>query len=286
MLGSQEVGNVSHPETREILHSIINALFDSDLCDEAFLAEHIQEVAWEQQLSSKLQDELNVHIAAEEIRLAGRFVTLVEMVESRFARDSRGRSIAEIYALLERFVREELSHKFNYHWYASWKGDVLSSTDSLDDVELVIRMEGEFGFSIPDRDLSTIGTIGQTVRYLWRRSSEQLFAQRCPLEGTCRHAFVFHELRRLLMIRAGVGRTDIRLNTMLGDLMPTWHFQFWKQLQTDFGVPLPYGTLFSRSLGLEKRTTIRGLVILIVSSEASKHQPIREKPTQTPDGLL
>jgi hypothetical protein len=266
---------VSDPKTPEILHSIISALFDSEMSDDALLAEHIKEAGWEQQLSSKLHDELNVHITAEEIRLARRLVRLVEVVESRFVRDSRGRTLAEIYALLERCVREELSHRFNYHWYANWKGDVLSSTDSLDDVELLIRMEGAFGFSIPDRDVSMIGTIAQTVRYLWRRSSEQFFDLRCRLEGTCRHAFVFYELRRLLMIRAGVGRTDIRLNTRLGDLMPTWHFQFWKQLQTEFGVSLPHGTLLSRSLGLEKRTTIRELVFLIVSSKASTNQSTR-----------
>lgn len=147
---------MSDPETREILHSIINALFASEFSDEAFLAEQIQEAGWEQQLSSKLQDELNVQIGAEEIRLAGRFVSLVDLVESRLARDSRGRTLAEIYALLERFVREELSHKVNYHWYANWKGEVLSSTDSLDDVELVIRMESAFGFSIPDRDIANL----------------------------------------------------------------------------------------------------------------------------------
>jgi acyl carrier protein len=266
---------VSDPKTTEILHSIINALFDSRMSDDALLAEHIKEAGWEQRLSSTLHYELNVHITAEEIRSAGRPVKLVEVVESRLARDSRGRTLVDIYALLERFVREELSHKFNYHWYANWKGDVLSSTDSLDDVELLIRMEDAFGFSIPDRDVSTIGTIAQTVRYLWRRSSEQFFALRRRLEGTCRHGFVFHELRRLLMIRAGVGRTDIRLNTSLGDLMPTWYFQFWQQLQTEFGVSLPHGTLFSRSLGLEKRTTIRELVVLIVSSKASTNQSTR-----------
>lgn len=271
---SFRIENVSNSKTQEILHSIISHLFHAEISGDALLAEHIIEAGWEQQLSAKLHDELSVYITAEEIRSVTRFVTLVELVESRLARDVKGRTLADIYLLVEQFVREELSHKFNYHWFATWKGDVLKSSDSLDDVELLIRMEAAFGFSIPDRDVSTFGTIAQTIRYLWHRSSAQFFVLRSPMEGTCRHAFVFHELRRLLMIRAGARRTDIRLNTRLGDLMPTWHSQFWKQLQTEFGVSLPHGTLLSWSFGREKRTTIRELIVLMVSSKNSISVPL------------
>ena len=257
---------MSSPKTTEILHSIINALFNSEVSDDVLLAEQITEAGWEQRLSAKLHDELNVHITSEEISSATS-ATLSDLVESRLARDAKGRTLVGIYTLLERFLREELSHKFNYHWYANWKGDLLSSTDSLDDVELVIRMEDALGFSIPDGDVSAMRSVAQTVRYLWSRSSEQFFAPRRRAESTCRHAFVFHELRRLVLIRAGVCRTDVRLNAKLGELMPTWHFQFWKQLQTEFGLRLPHGNLLSRSLGLEKHTTIRELVVLIVSSK-------------------
>jgi len=40
----------------------------------------------------------------------------------------------------------------------------LNDNDSLDDVEIVIRMENAFGFSIPDRDVAAMRTVAQTVR--------------------------------------------------------------------------------------------------------------------------
>jgi len=86
-------------------------------------------------------------------------------------------------------------------------------------------------------------------------------------EGACERAFIFHELRRLLILRGGVPRVAVRLEARLGDLLPSWHFQFWKEIQSIFGVGIPHGTLLSRSLGLEKRTTIKELVTLIASTE-------------------
>ena len=38
--------------------------------------------------------------------------------------------------------------------------------DSLDVVELVMRIEEEFGVSIPDADAETIQTVGEAIAYL------------------------------------------------------------------------------------------------------------------------
>ncbi|MFW2854025.1 acyl carrier protein [Sphingomonas sp. TX0543] len=38
--------------------------------------------------------------------------------------------------------------------------------DSLDVVELVMRIEEEFGVSIPDGDAETIQTVGEAIAYL------------------------------------------------------------------------------------------------------------------------
>jgi hypothetical protein len=111
-------------------------------------------------------------------------------------------------------------------------------------------------------------TVGQTVRYLWRRSYEQSFTLRQRPEAVCQSAFIFHELRRLLMMRGGVSRAAVRLDALLGDLLPSQYFQFWKQIEGIFSVHMPHGKLLTVSLGLEKRTTIKGLVTLIASSKS------------------
>jgi len=59
----------------------------------------------------------------------------------------------------------------------------------------------------------------------------------------------------------------VRLDSRLVELLPSWYNEFWKQVQSIFGVALPHGNLLTRSLGLEKRTTIKELVALIASSE-------------------
>lgn len=216
-----------------------------------------------EKLSLALREELGVEVSVGKIDSTGSSVELAKFIEPRLARNQRGQTLIDIYAAVERFVREELSHDVNYHWYATWNDDLIKSYDSLDDLEIVLRIEQAFGFSIPDQDVEAMGTVGRTVRYLWQRSSQQTFTLRPRPEGACERAFIFHELRRLLIIRGGVPRAAVRLEARLGDLLPSWHFQFWKEIQSVFGARIPHGTLLSRSLGKEKRTTIKELVTLI-----------------------
>jgi hypothetical protein len=172
----------------------------------------------------------------------------------------------DVYAAVEQFAREELPHSIGYHWYAAWQGDLLKNTDSLEDVEIVLRMEDTFGFSISDRDAQEMHTVGQTVRYLWRRSCEQSFTLReCP-DLVCEKAFIFHELRRLLMLRGGVPRNAVRLDARLGDLLPSRYRQFWREIERIFDVDLPRSNL-PLNVGLEKRTTSKELVALIAKSQ-------------------
>jgi hypothetical protein len=127
-------------------------------------------------------------------------------------------------------------------------------------------MEAVFGFSIPDRDIQRLGTVGETVRYLWRRSCGRGFTLRTQPDDVCESAFVFHELRRLLITRGGVAPSAVRLEARLGDLVPSWYFQFWKQVGQTFCIPMPHGNLLTRSSGWKKQTTIKEF-IGIVSSE-------------------
>lgn len=251
----------------EILHSIAKTWLDLAIIDDAPLRNQINDARWAQKLSLAIREELGLEITATEIESADSLVGLSNLLESRLPKDPNGRSLVDIYAAVKRFVGEELTHDFNYGWYATWTGDLLNNRDSLDDVEILLRMEEAFGFSISDRDVREIHTVGQTVRYLWRRSCEQSFTLRERPPNVCQSVFIFHELRRLLMMRSGVQRTAVRLETRLGDLLPSWYLRFWKQVQDIFRVALPRGNLLSFSLGLEKRTTVRELVALIVSSK-------------------
>jgi acyl carrier protein len=161
--GNPYNANVESQKTLEVLQAIAERSVASTLTGEAA-----------RRLSCALRDELDVDITAAEIQVAGSIVALTNVVESRLAKAPNGRTLIEIYSELERLIREELSHNVNYHWYAAWMGDLLNETDSLEDVEIVIRMEETFGFSIPDKDVQQMRTLGETVRYLWRRSCDRL----------------------------------------------------------------------------------------------------------------
>lgn len=53
---------------------------------------------------------------------------------------------------------------------ASFIGDL--GADSLDSVELVMRLEEEFGVTIPDEDAEKITTIGEAIAYIEKESGE------------------------------------------------------------------------------------------------------------------
>ena len=257
---------MSSPATLKILHSIAMTSLGSIIVEDAVLMSQM-DADGSEKLSRAIQSELGVFLTATEIESTGSLPELSHLLESRLARNPMGESLVEIYTSIEQFIREELSHEINYHWHATWKGDLLNDTDSLEDVEIVLRMEEAFGFSISDRDAQEMKTVGQTVRYLWRRSCEQSFTLRQRPEGVCQSIFLFHEIRRLLIVRGGVQRSAVRLESRLSDLLPSWYRQFWKQIQGIFGVHLPQGKLLTFSLGLEKRTTIRELIALLTSAK-------------------
>lgn len=247
------------PKALEILHSITEAWLGSTIVDDAPLMSQVNEAGWNQKLSRAIQEELDVAVTANEIESAGSLLQLSNLLEPRLAKDPMGFSLADTYALLEQIVEDELSHRINYHWYAAWIGDLLNESDSLDDVEIVMRMEEEFGFSISDRDAQAMQTVGQTVRYLWRRSCARDFALRQRANDVCRSAYIFYEVRRLLMVRGGVPRTAVRLDARLGDLLPSWYAKFWKQVQSIFRVNLPQSRLLAFNRRVEKRTTVKEL---------------------------
>lgn len=251
---------------QEILFRIVESSFGVAVTEDALLANQLKDTEWSEKLSRALHEELDVRVTPEEIETSTSISQLSILLYSRMATDLMGRSLVDVYSILERLIKEGLSHDVNYNWYATWLGDLLNESDSLDDVEIVISMEQELGFSIPDRDAQAMRTVGQTVRYLWRRGCEQGFTLRRRPQTVCQRAFVFYELRRLLVVRGGVSRNAVRLDARLGDLLPTWYRQFWEDVQSIFRANLPQGSLLAFGSRREKNTTVRELVILIQSN--------------------
>ncbi len=152
---------MSSRKTLEILHDIAECCLGSAIINDAAVGNQVHETGWEKKLNLALHEELAIEITAEEIRAAGSLLKLSELLESRLVRDPAGRSLVDIYSAVEKLAREELPHEINYHWYATWRDDLLNKTDSLEDIELVLRMEDTFGLSISDRDAHAMHTVGQ-----------------------------------------------------------------------------------------------------------------------------
>jgi hypothetical protein len=126
--------------------------------------------------SKAIEFELSTHVALEEIQSSSSWATLGRLVESRLEPNSRGKTLVDIYAELEKLARAEYHPKVNYHWSAAWRdflktGNWLTRPDSLDAVEIVIRMEAVFGIRISDEDAEKMETVAQTVRYLWNKTN-------------------------------------------------------------------------------------------------------------------
>jgi acyl carrier protein len=250
-------------ETQEILQCIAEATIGVPVKAGATFARLSNDDDWGSKLSQAISNELDIALRPEEVGAADSLLQLSRLVEGRLGKDPMGRSITDIYTTVGKLVREELARDVNYYWYAFWVGDIFTEFDSLDDVEVVIRMEDAFGFAISDRDAQSMQTVGQTVRYLWRRSCEQGFTLKPQPPIVCQRAFVFYEMRRLIVIRAGVPSTAVRLNTRLGDLLPTSYMQFWEDVRRIFRPDLPQRSALEFGSGAEKNITIRELVNLV-----------------------
>jgi acyl carrier protein len=126
-------------------------------------------------LSQAINEDLGVVVTPEEIDSAGSLTHLATLVESRLLKSRSDKTLKNIYEELGRFAREEYHPKIPYHWCAKWNdflkvGNWLTRPDGLDSVEIVFRMEQEYGIQISDQEAEALGTVGQTVRYLWAKT--------------------------------------------------------------------------------------------------------------------
>jgi hypothetical protein len=244
--------------TSDIVLRIAEATAGQAIRDDAIVGSQVRRHNWSKQLSSAINAQLEVSLMPGEID-ALKLTELSNLVESQLKRDPKGQSLVDIYSKLRLVVRDAIDHETSYDWFSSWEGDILNESDSLERAEIVIRMEEEFGFSIPNEHAQAMMTVGQTVRYLWGRGCEQTFRLRNARDDVCQKAHIFYELRRLLSASGRIPPKNIRLDTRIAELIPTWHQQLADQVQRLFDLD-PTKSSFSINI---RKTSVKDLVNLI-----------------------
>jgi acyl carrier protein len=126
-------------------------------------------------LTEAIREELGVVVTPEEVEASRSLSHLSTLVESRLTKNDSGKTLLDIYLEVEKLARDEYHPKIPYHWCAKWNdffyvGNWLTRPDELDSVEIIIRIEQEYGIQISDEDAEAMETVGQTVRYLGEKT--------------------------------------------------------------------------------------------------------------------
>lgn len=162
---------MSKEKVQEILESIIETEFGQRVTAGTALGRQLSATSVNP-LIEAIKTEFDVTLSTEAIRSAQSLEALSSVLEAQLRRDSKGRTIADVYSLVERLAREELHLDISWHWYARWddfygSGNWLTRPEPFDFYELRVRIEEVFNVSIPDQDLKLLETVGETVRYVW-----------------------------------------------------------------------------------------------------------------------
>lgn len=160
-------------ELKEILGRIVESACAVALNEHDLLINKLNDPERSQKLNRTIGEEPGVEITPVEIESSHPLAELTAVVNERLPTNLNGQTLVDIYRILAQLIEDHLSHAINYHWHSTWIGDLLHESDSLDDVEIVMSIEQKFEFSISDSDIQAMQTVGETVRYLWRRSCEQ-----------------------------------------------------------------------------------------------------------------
>src|SRR5688500_14994408 len=100
----------------------------------------------------------------------------------------------------------------------------------LDTVELVMEIEDEFGFRMPDADAEVIQTCGQLCAYLLHRiRPDTLGRTACPA------ARAFRFLRRELMAQVPLPKSSFRPGTKLSEVLPEPYRDRWPAIARSVG---------------------------------------------------
>jgi acyl carrier protein len=123
----------------------------------------------------------------------------------------------------------------------------------LDSVELVMKVEEAFAFSMPNEDAAVLVTVGQLYDYILANR----FEGRQP---GCLTSVTFYKVRRALMSVLGIARNDIRSLSDLNAIIPTRRRQVWSDLQKVTGLRFPE---LLRPVWVKIMATAVGLALII-----------------------
>jgi hypothetical protein len=153
--------------TTAILRNIFEVTFGTTINAGVPLTTQVPK-GWTDPATNAIRTELKVSLPPDEIKSLS-LNELASLVESRWEREPKGQSLADIFVKLGEVANDSIYHEISYKWFSGWENDVFNESDSLERAELIIRIEEEFGVSISEQDVPSLKTVGQTVQYLWNR---------------------------------------------------------------------------------------------------------------------
>lgn len=103
----------------------------------------------------------------------------------------------------------------------------------LDQVEMIIRTEENFGISFDDKELAQIRTVGELF---------QLIVTKLMPNGStvCLTSHTFYRIRKEIVSKFGLTRSTLKPATLMNTILPKdSRYLHWKSLGTSLGLKLP-----------------------------------------------
>lgn len=150
------------------MEKILNEILGTDS------SKHLADLSDEEisRIRISLYEQLLLKLHTEAFEKASN-VELSEFIENKLERNQDGKNILDVCDILKKIAIDELHPSIDFTWCKRWDqfhdvGNFLTRPDSLDFVELLMRIEEEFGINISDDAASTLQTVGSTVQYIWK----------------------------------------------------------------------------------------------------------------------
>lgn len=128
-----------------------------------------------QSVLKTLKNELFVDLSEEDIFDSSELSRLAEILEENLERTPKGLTIVSLFGEIELIAKREVHKSLVLKWRSKWDdyydlGNWLTAPDSLDFLEMFMRIEERFGF--PPKSISAEGlengSVGESVKHIWK----------------------------------------------------------------------------------------------------------------------
>lgn len=125
------------------------------------------------EMTTILKNELFINVSEENIRKHLNSPDfLSKIIGDLLVSSKKGLTIIDVFEKIEEIAKQELHKSIELHWYSKWDdfndlGNFLTSPDSLDFVEMFIRIEEEFNIKLYEEEIFDFDYVGKTVQYIW-----------------------------------------------------------------------------------------------------------------------